>query len=199
MIRSAGFWIAHIYVSVISFVLIGAFLVQFGQGELPCPLCILQRMAMMLCACGPAYIILMARQGELTRTDFASGYGMSIVAAVSGACISIRHILLHIVPPDPGYGSPMFGLHLYTWALIVFAAVLVVSGLNLIFIHELQPRKVSYRWPSKVVIGLFGTVIVANVVGVFFEEGFHWTLPDNPVRYQLLYDLGLLNEAQDSL
>jgi hypothetical protein len=45
---------------------------------------------------------------------------MSVIAAVGGACISIRQILLHIVPPDPGYGDPVLGLHLYTWALLVF-------------------------------------------------------------------------------
>ena len=109
-----GFWAAHFNILAICAVLIGAFVVQFGEGEFPCPLCILQRMAMMLCALGPAYVITKARDGEVKTTDFATGYGMSVVAAVGGASISIRQILLHIVPPDPGYGDPVLGLHLYT-------------------------------------------------------------------------------------
>ena len=37
--------------------------------------------------------------------------------------ISTRQILLHITPGDPGYGSVVLGLHLYTWALLIFAAL----------------------------------------------------------------------------
>jgi disulfide bond formation protein DsbB len=95
-----GFLIAHLNILTICAVLVGAFVVQFGQGEFPCPLCVLQRMAMMLCALGPAYVIMKARAGEVKTTDFATGYGMSVIAAVAGAFISIRQILLHIVPPD---------------------------------------------------------------------------------------------------
>jgi disulfide bond formation protein DsbB len=183
-----GFWIAHFNIVVICAVLIGAFVVQFGQGEFPCPLCILQRMAMVLCALGPAYVIMKARDREVKVSDFATGYGMSVIAAVCGAFISIRQILLHIVPPDPGYGEPVFGLHLYTWALLVFVAVLVDSGLNLVFARELVPKSVRFGWPSRLVLWLLGAVIVANAVAVFAEEGLHWTLPDDPNSYRL-FDL----------
>jgi disulfide bond formation protein DsbB len=115
MSNRLGFWIAHLNILVVCGVLAGAFVVQFGGGDFPCPLCVLQRMAMMLCALGPAYVIMQARVGEVKTSDFATGYGMSVIAAVGGACISIRQILLHIVPPDPGYGDPVLGLHLYTW------------------------------------------------------------------------------------
>jgi disulfide bond formation protein DsbB len=183
-----GFWIAHFNILAICAVLIGAFVVQFGQGEFPCPLCILQRMAMILCALGPAYVIMKARDGEVKTSDFATGYGMSVVAAVGGASISIRQILLHIVPPDPGFGEPVLGMHLYTWALIVFVAVLVDSGLNLVFAHELAPQGVEFGWPSRLVLWLLGAIIVANAIAVFAEEGLHWTLPDDPDSYRL-FDL----------
>lgn len=191
MLRSLGFWIAHVNVLGICLVLLGAFGVQFGAGEMPCPLCMLQRMAMMLCALGPAYVILRARQGAVTVTDLATGYGMSVFAAVGGAAISSRQILLHILPGDPGYGAPVLGLHLYTWALVVFVVVLLDSGLNLIFCRALEPGPVTFGWPSKLVIGLFAGVIFANAVTVFLLEGFHWTLPDDPARYELFHDLGL--------
>jgi disulfide bond formation protein DsbB len=184
-----GFLIAHLNILTICAVLVGAFVVQFGQGEFPCPLCVLQRMAMMLCALGPAYVIMKARAGEVKTTDFATGYGMSVIAAVAGAFISIRQILLHIVPPDPGYGDPVLGLHLYTWALLVFGAEIIAAGVNLVFARELEPRgEVGFGWFSKPVLWLFGAIIVANAVAVFAEEGLHWTLPDDPDSYRL-FDL----------
>lgn len=195
MNRHLGFWIAHFNVVAVSIVLIGAFIVQFGEQEIPCPLCILQRMAMMLCALGSAYVILQARVGPMTTDVIASGYGMSILAAVCGACISTRQILLHIIPPDPGYGDPVFGLHLYTWALVVFVVVLIDSGLNLMFVRELVGGSVEFRLGSKFVIGLFGAVIAANAVSVFCQEGLHLILPDDPVRYELFNDLGLFESA----
>jgi disulfide bond formation protein DsbB len=184
-----GFLIAHLNILTICAVLAGAFVVQSGQGEFPCPLCVLQRMAMMLCALGPAYVIMKARAGEVKATDFATGYGMRVIAAVAGAFISIRQILLHIVPPDPGYGDPMLGLHLYTWALLVFVAEIIAAGVNLVFARELEPRgEVGFGWFSKLVLWLFGAIIVANAVAVFAEEGLHWTLPDDPDSYRL-FDL----------
>ncbi len=184
-----GFLIAHLNILTICAVLVGAFVVQFGQGEFPCPLCVLQRIAMMLCTLGPAYVIMKARAGEVTTTDFATGYGMSVIAAVAGAFISIRQILLHIVPPDPGYGDPVLGLHLYTWALLVFVAEIIAAGLNLVFARELEPQgEIEFGWFSRLVLWLFGAIIVANAVAVFAEEGLHWTLPDDPDSYRL-FDL----------
>lgn len=185
-----GFWLAHLCVLAICAPLLGAFFEQFAHGEMPCPLCILQRMGMMLCGLGPAYILSCARRGEVTAADLATGYGMSVVAALAGGSIAARHILLHIVPPDPGFGAPVLGLHLYTWAFIVFAAVILVSGVNLMFARELNPGTVRYGWPSRLVLLLFGAIIAANLVAVLLQEGLHWTLPDNPDRYRLLDDLG---------
>jgi len=185
-----GYWIAHGCVLAICGVLLGAFGVQFGSGELPCPLCVLQRMAMLLCALGPAYVIQKARAGDVDARDYATGYGLSVVAAVAGAGIAGRQVLLHIVPPDPGFGDPVLGLHLYTWSFIVFGTVLIVSGLNLVFARELAPRGVRSGWPSALVIGLLAVVIAVNAGAVFFEEGLHWTLPDDPDRYRLIDDLG---------
>src|SRR5262245_54647466 len=103
MTHRLGYWIAHFNVLAICGVLLGAFAVQFVQGEMPCPLCVLQRMAMMLCALGPAFILQKAREGDVDTEAFATGYGLSVVAAVAGGGIAARQVLLHIVPPDPGF------------------------------------------------------------------------------------------------
>jgi disulfide bond formation protein DsbB len=185
-----GYWIAHLNILAVSGVLLGAFSVQFVEGELPCPLCMLQRMAMLLCAIGPAYVIRRAHRGPVEHADFALGYGMSVLSAVLGACIAGRQVLLHILPDDQGFGAPVLGLHLYTWSFIVFATVLVDSGLNLVFARQLTPTPTCSSIGSRLVLALLGLLIFANGVSVFFEEGLHWTLPDDPVRYRLLDDLG---------
>ncbi|HEY1064736.1 MAG TPA: disulfide bond formation protein B [Pirellulales bacterium] len=184
-----GFYLAHFCIVAVCSVLLGAFGVQFAEGELPCPLCVLQRMAMLLCALGPAFVILQARAGETSAADFATGYGLSVVAAVAGAAISGRQVLLHIAPPDPGFGDPVLGMHLYSWAFVVFATVLLVSGLNLIFTDALRPRGVRVGLLSTLVIGLLGLLILGNAVSMFFQEGSHWTLPDDPDHYQLFDDV----------
>src|SRR6516165_10089144 len=114
MSNRIGYWVAHVNVMAICGVLLGAFGVQFGEGEFPCPLCVLQRMAMLLCAVGPAFIIVKTRRGEVDVGDFAAGYGMSVLAAVVGGAIAGRQVLLHVLPSDQGYGEPVLGLHLYT-------------------------------------------------------------------------------------
>lgn len=188
MLHKLGFWLAHFCILAICAVLLGAFSAQFIGGELPCPLCLLQRMAMVLCALGPAFVILRTRQGDVPIEDIATAYGLSICAAVGGATISSRQVLLHIEPNDPGFGEPVLGLHLYTWALIVFLTVLVVSGLNLVFAKELLPRGARFGWFSWLTAGLLAAVILGNVVASLVQEGFHWSIPDDPKHYQLIED-----------
>jgi disulfide bond formation protein DsbB len=70
---------AQIGVLGVSGVLLGAFWVQFGEGECPCLLCLLQRMAMMLTVMGPVFVI---AHGQYARVQGFSvqrlGYGISI-------------------------------------------------------------------------------------------------------------------------
>lgn len=187
MTNKLGFWLAHLFVLAYCGVLLAAFGVQFIKGEYPCPLCILQRMAMVLVCFGPVYIISKARTGSVSLRDYATGYGMSIVAAVAGMVMSSRQVMLHIQPTDPGYGEPVMGLHLYTWALITFLIVIVFCGVSLIFARELTPSGVRYGLLSKATIWLFLGIVAAELVTVFFLEGFHWYLPDNPTRYEIFH------------
>jgi cytochrome b subunit of formate dehydrogenase len=116
---------------------------------------------------------------------------MSVIAAVAGAAIAGRQVLLHAIPPDAGFGEPVLGMHLYSWSFVVFTTVLAVSGVHLTFTRELVPQGVRPGWPTAAVLGLLAAVICANAVAAFLQEGLHATLPDNPDRYQLLDDLGL--------
>src|SRR5262245_44049143 len=96
----------------IAIVLLVAFGMPFALNELPCPLCILQRAALVLCGFG---FLLNLRFGVQPLH-----YGLSILAALFGAVVAGRQVLLHIVPGTGAYGSALFGLHLYTWSLILF-------------------------------------------------------------------------------
>ena len=98
-------------------VLAGSLHLQLGVGEQPCPLCLVQRSAMIGLAVGPIMNLLWGVR--------PAHYAMSILAAVVGAAGSIRQILLHIQPGDPGYGPAVLGLHLYTWAFVTFVIAII--------------------------------------------------------------------------
>jgi disulfide bond formation protein DsbB len=81
----------------VALVLAAAFAAQFALHELPCPLCLLQRILFAVLAIGP---IMNIRWGPRP-----SHYALSMLAAVAGAVASTRQVLLHIMPGDSGYGS----------------------------------------------------------------------------------------------
>lgn len=182
----------HANICVICAIICGSLYIQFALKEFPCPLCMTQRISMILCAMAQAYVVCRIRiDRRLRLRDFALGQGMTLCAALGGACMSIRQILLHIVPPDPGYGTPIFGLHIYTWALLVFAAEIVVVAVNLLLIpKDAEEVALPFGRFSRAVLVLFAVVILALAAGTFIEQGLHWRLPDNPERNELLYDLG---------
>src|SRR4051794_27204906 len=101
---------ATVNVWVLVLILTGAFGVQLIAGEPPCPLCVVQRIALMMCALGPLYLLLQARDRVFSFRDLAVGNGICIIAALLGAAVSTRQVLLHILPGDPGFGSPVLGL-----------------------------------------------------------------------------------------
>ena len=107
-------------------VLSGSLFLQFGIGEQPCPLCLVQRSAMIGLAVGPMLNLLTGIK--------ARNYAIAILAAAAGSAGSIRQILLHIATPgDPGYGPAVLGFHLYTWALITFIVAIVGCALLLMW------------------------------------------------------------------
>lgn len=189
LLRKLGFWAQVAFLLAYIGVLSGAmFYFQFGLAELPCPLCILQRMGMMLSSLGALYIVVQAMRGTLTASGYMTGLGLAILGALLGASISTRQILLHINPTDPGYGGAVLNLHLYTWALVSFIVVLVFAGVLLMFGTDFEPVAPDAqigRVITWVVIGVFLFTVVANLVTVFALEGFNWFLPDDPERYAL--------------
>jgi disulfide bond formation protein DsbB len=119
-------------------VLAGSLHLQFGVGEQPCPLCLIQRSGMIGLAVGPVMNLLWGMR--------ASHYALSILAAVVGAAGSTRQILLHIEPGDPGYGPAIWGLHLYTWALVTFVIAIVGCSVMLLWDAPFQEKDQGIRY-----------------------------------------------------
>ena len=161
----------------IAAMLLAAFYFQVALGELPCPLCRLQRVAFTALAVGP---ILTLRYGPQP-----SHYGLVIIAALAGAGIAGRQVLLHVAPGDPGYGSAIVGYHFYTWAFVGFAGAIAASAIVLLFdkqftaapAHALSALERGSVW-------LVIAVTLLNAAGAFAECGFS-ACQANPVRYEL--------------
>jgi disulfide bond formation protein DsbB len=175
---------ATLNVWVLVLVLAAAFAVQLIVGELPCPLCVMQRVALMLVALGPLHVLLRARHDALTVRDAAVGNGIAILAALLGVIASGRQMLLHILPGDAGFGAPVFGLHLYTWCLIAFACQIAASAVLLLATEWLDDKPVEWR-ATRVTALAFAAIAAANLLSVTAEAGLNWDLPSDPVRYLL--------------
>jgi len=150
---------------VLACVVLGGYYIQITRHELPCPLCMLQRIAMIGTAMGP---LLNLRFGFST-----SHYAISLFAAIFGGSISLRQICLHICPGFPTFGEPVLGLSLYTWAFIVFASSIFAVAI-LLLMHTPskdfpKPRKVAPL--GMVAFGLVLLVAFADVITTFMECG----------------------------
>jgi hypothetical protein len=93
-------------------------------------------------------------------------------------------VLLHILPGDKGFGSPLFGFHLYTWCLIVFISQIAASGLVLVAATWLKEKPVPWCI-ANVTAAAFIVIVVANLISVVAEAGLHWDLPSDPIEYLL--------------
>lgn len=163
----------------VSAVLAAAFFEQFARGELPCPLCILQRAGF----CGVALGLAL----NLRCGPRPSHYGVAILSALVGGVISTRQVLLHIAPGDAGYGDPLLGLHLYTWALLLFFLIAVGCSILLLFDRQFETPEAKTPLPALGVaaFALAALLVLGNGVSTVLECG-GGLCPDNPTEYQLL-------------
>jgi len=86
-----------------------AFVDQLYFGELPCPLCLKQRVGFVLIA---FVLVLHIRCGA-----HSARYGWGIIGGLVGMMVSLRQVFLHILPGNKGFGTTFLELHFYTWAL----------------------------------------------------------------------------------
>ncbi len=167
---------------LISLILVISFLDQLSRHDLPCPLCLLQRIgfvAVGLCMCM-----------NLKMGIKPSHYGLMILSALFGLAVALRQNFLHLTPNDPGYGHLIFGLYAYVWSAIIFTLMLIAIGGALIFERGFGENQLKINRFSVVLILVFLSLILLNGVSTLIECG-TLTCKDNPVRYELLKDLSL--------
>ncbi|MBU3731797.1 MAG: disulfide bond formation protein B [Beijerinckiaceae bacterium] len=153
--------------------------------ELPCPLCLLQRMAMF--AAGVGLVL------NISVQHAPRHYGIIIISSVIGMFMAIRQILLHIVPGTGAYGDPFLGLHFYTWAFLLFVGMIAGASLMLMIMRQSgSEARQTTPWLGTFAIGLFTVLVVANVIGTTLECG-GGACPDDPTSYEYL-DLLLGNQ-----
>lgn len=174
---SRGFNVAALF--GINAVLLVALFDQFVFGELPCPLCLLQRMGFIMVGCG---FLLNVRYGASSLH-----YGVVILSALAGALAAGRQVLLHIVPGTGTFGAALFGWHFYTWAFIAFMLTLLGVGLMLLVearVGEARAATVGGR-PGQWAGFLFAGVVLVNAGSTFLQCGLG-PCADDPTGYLLL-------------
>lgn len=161
-------------------ILIGAFVYQFSYRQLPCTLCLLQRVAMIGIAIGAAMNVMLG--------PAARHYGVCLVSAVFGLVVAIRQSLLHINPffdiktgqptleatANPPFGEAVMGLHMYVWGVLIFLGSILAVGLLQLIGAQSDERADGPEWLSRlgsIGVGLLAIVAAAETVGVFLECG----------------------------
>lgn len=160
--------------------LLMAFALQFYLHELPCPLCLLQRIGFLSIAVG----FLMNLRFGLRP----SHYALVLLSALFTSFVALRQIALHVIPGTGGYGSEIFGLHLYTWSFIVSMIIIIITTFLLGVDRQYQntaTREMRYPKLTPVLFGLMALIITANIVSLGLECGFS-ECPDNPTQYKNL-------------
>ena len=160
----------------LSAVLLVAFYYQLVVGELPCPLCALQRVGFIVAGVG---LILNLRVGYSP-----AHYGLVLLTAVAASSASLRQIALHVVPGTGHYGSALFGFHFYTWAFVGYGALVAYVGVMLLLEARAPARdRAPPAGPlAAIACWLFVALAAANVASFLLECGFG-PCPDTPLGY----------------
>jgi len=142
----------------VALVLAATYAAQFIFHELPCPLCLLQRILFAALAVGP---ILNIRFGPSP-----SHYAMSLLAAVAGAVASTRQVLLLA----------------FIAAIVLLAAILLFDRQ---FEEDKAVLPATGGAFAQIAVWLVIALTAANVVTTLLECGFG-ACADDPVVYELL-------------
>jgi disulfide bond formation protein DsbB len=155
-----------IWILVISGVLGASLWVQFVEKEIPCPLCLLQRIAMISIGCAALL--------NLCCGIRAAHYSLALLASVFGSAVSLRQIALHVCPQFDTFGTPVLGFSLYTWAFLVFSCSIVAVALLMFFYKpqesDQEPKRLNGLDWCAVAALMFVTLF--NVISALILCGF---------------------------
>lgn len=149
-----------------------AFFDQLYFGELPCPLCLMQRVGFVILGCA---FVLNIRCGA-----HSAHYGWGIIGGLVGMCVSLRQVFLHILPGDKGFGTTFLELHFYTWAFVGYLGL--IAGMAILLM--LPNREVRSRtWFANTIVILFILLVFGNLLSTLLECGLG-ACGDDPVKYE---------------
>jgi disulfide bond formation protein DsbB len=168
--------------ATIALVLVGSLFFQFVLKELPCPLCMLQR----LCFLGLLYGLLLNLRFGLKP----SHYAIALFCSTLGFAIGLRQILLHnFEPPGSGYGSAILGMHLYGWAALFFIlttytliTMLLFEGQFSISIYSQSEISLPLKNSQKIILLTVIILALLNTVTTFAQCGPERCV-DSPTHY----------------
>lgn len=166
----------------LGFLLILAFAMQLILHELPCPLCILQRIGIL----GIAFGFLLNVQFKIHPAH----YTLSLLAAVLTAVMSVRQIFLHVTPGDPGYGLPFLGIHLYTWVFLLCAAVIVYIAIIFSILPQYSEvygrnfKGKTLQVLTQLTFAMLFILTLVNGISTYLECGLK-VCPETPVKYEI--------------
>jgi disulfide bond formation protein DsbB len=143
--------------AVIAGVLTAALYMQYGQSELPCPLCLLQRVAMLGVCFG---LMLNFRSGFSDRN-----LGYSLLFSVFLLVVAVRQTLLDIYP-RPGHeyvGSAVLGLHMPVWSVLIAVALISAFALKLCILGSEDGASAPDR---RSIVGALAMVVGLYVIGI---------------------------------
>jgi disulfide bond formation protein DsbB len=149
-----------------------AFVDQLYFGELPCPLCLMQRIGFVIIGFA---LVLNIRCGA-----YSSHYGWGIMGGLVGMAVSLRQVLLHILPGDKGFGATFLELHFYTWAFVGYMGLLAGQAI-LLMLPNRDVRSRSLFVNALVII--FILLVFANLLSTLLECGIG-PCADDPTRYE---------------
>lgn len=181
IIARAQYWFACLFVTGWTAVLCAGLYLQFVHGAAPCPLCVVQRMFMVLALLGAAHIVRQGLRGAVPRRDYLMGWGLALVGCTAGSLAAGWQALPYLLAG--------------VWAWLFFQASVLAIGAVLVTSHLTTARRIPtqglHRAAGQAALFLAGMAIAVSAVAVFLQAGLHAFLPVAPSRYQLLYDLGL--------
>ncbi|MBE7220845.1 MAG: disulfide bond formation protein B, partial [Caulobacteraceae bacterium] len=142
---------------------------QVVGGEIPCPLCLIERVAMLGAALAP---ILQLRRGWSPRHT-----GLGLLFALFLLVVSVRQVLLDICP-RPGHdyvGSAVLGLHMPVWSVVIAAGLIAAFALELA-LFDPQALRAARPAPALARAGLalaawIVALALANLAGTILQCG----------------------------
>jgi disulfide bond formation protein DsbB len=143
--------------AVIAAILTAAMVMQYGHGEVPCPLCLLQRAAMFGVCFG---LMQNFRHGFSDRN-----LGYSLLFSAFLLIVAVRQTLLDIYP-RPGHeyvGSAVLGLHMPVWSVLIATALITAFAIKLCMIGTEDGAKPPERTSA---IGRLATLLSLYVIAL---------------------------------